>query len=104
VVRLSFYPTESHNGYLEVINDLGIAGGACLIAYLVVFLRHALALMKTDRMQGGLYLAILFQQFLGNLSEAQFLATGGMQGAMMTIATISLARDRLQARRAALHG
>ncbi len=96
--RLYFYPTESHNGYLEIINDLGFVGGACLIAYLVAFLRRALWMMKFDRMQGGLYVTLLFQQFLGNMSEAHWLAIGSMQWLIMLLATAALARGTVQLR------
>jgi hypothetical protein len=91
-----FYPTESHNGYLEVANDLGFVGLACLIGYLIVFVRQSLQLMKVDRAQGALYLAFFFQQAVANLSESYWLAiNAGYVFIFMTLLTISMSRSLL---------
>lgn len=97
--RLYFYPTEAHNGYLDVINDLGFVGGVCLIAYLVAYLRQSLRLMKVDRFQGGLFLSLLFQEFIGNLSEAHWLSVNSVHFFILTLATVALARALVQADR-----
>ena len=34
ITRLNFYPTEAHNGYLEVLNELGAVGGVCLAGFI----------------------------------------------------------------------
>ena len=60
----NFYPTEAHNGYLDVINDLGYVGLVCLLGFLLVFLRQSLALLKIDYKQATLYLALLFGELL----------------------------------------
>jgi O-antigen ligase len=67
-----FYPMESHNGYLETINDLGFLGLACLLLFLFWFVRQALQLMRTDRSQAALYLALLFQEMVINMSESDW--------------------------------
>lgn len=67
-----FYPTESHNGYLEILNDLGRVGLICLLLFLISHVRQALQLMKFDRGQAVLYLALLFQQMVDNLSESEW--------------------------------
>jgi exopolysaccharide production protein ExoQ len=72
VYLMSFYPSESHNGYLEILNDLGRVGLICLLAFLVFFMRQALQLMPLDRGQAVLYLALLFQQMVDNLSESEW--------------------------------
>lgn len=70
---MNFYPSESHNGYLEVANDLGFIGLAACIGFFMVYVRQALALMRIERNQGILYLCIFFQNALGNLSESYWL-------------------------------
>jgi hypothetical protein len=40
--RPCFYPLESHNGFLKVINDQGLVGGLCPLGYLVVYLPQTL--------------------------------------------------------------
>lgn len=99
--QMWFYPGESHNGYLEVTNDLGFVGLAVLIAYMIVFVRQSLQLMKYDRPQGTLYLALFFQQALMNLSEAAWMQINSFQTfCVMTFATFALARA-LQEQKAA---
>jgi O-antigen ligase len=94
-----FYPGNSHNGYLDVLNDLGAIGLLCLLGYLIVFLRQSLRLCGTDRQQGALYLALLLQQAIINLSEARFFNnTIFVDFALMSFATTCLARDLLEAR------
>ncbi len=74
VFRMYFYPTEAHNGYLDIINDLGYVGLICLLLFLVTYIRQALQLMKIDRNQAALYFGLLFQQMVMNMSESEWLA------------------------------
>jgi exopolysaccharide production protein ExoQ len=90
--RLYFYPSESHNGYLDVINDLGWVGGLCLLGYLVTYLRQGLRLFATMRVQAGLYLALLFQHLIMNLSESRWFSVLTSEFVVMTLATFSMAR------------
>jgi exopolysaccharide production protein ExoQ len=103
--RMWFYPTESHNGYLEIVNDLGYVGLICLAGYLYTFVKQSLQLLRFDRAQGALFLALFFQQAFINLSESCWLAiNAGFIFFVMTLATLSLARallDQEQSARAA---
>lgn len=92
-----FYPTESHNGYLEIVNDLGLVGLAALGAYIIIYLRHGLRLMSYDRGQAAMLLAIFFHQLAINLSESVWLTTGG-SFAVLSLATFALARALLDVR------
>ena len=46
-----FYPTEAHNGYLDIVNDLGWVGMGCLVLFLITFavLAIARALLSSQR-------------------------------------------------------
>jgi exopolysaccharide production protein ExoQ len=91
--RMYFYPYEAHNGYLEIVNDLGYIGLICLIGYIVIYVRQSVSLMKTDRSQAVLLLALFFQQALINLSESTWLNISAPYGfIMMTLATFAAAR------------
>lgn len=92
LIKLLFYPTEAHNGYLDVINDLGWVGGILLLGYIITYLRHALTLYKMDRSQGAIYLVILFHQMIGNLSESMWFNIRGVQFVVVTLATMCLIR------------
>jgi exopolysaccharide production protein ExoQ len=96
--RLYFYPTESHNGYLDVINDLGIVGGVCLIGFVLTYFRQALRLFAAVRMQGALYLSLIFQQLIANLSESRWFSVLTVEFVITTLATVSLGRALLQVR------
>jgi len=96
--RLNFYPTEGHNGYLDVINDLGMVGGLILLGYLLTYLRQGLRLYATVRVQGALYLALLFQQLIANLSESRWFNVLSIEFVIVTLATVSMGRILMQQR------
>ncbi|HUP91101.1 MAG TPA: O-antigen ligase family protein [Solimonas sp.] len=96
VLRMWFYPGSAHNGYLEMVNDLGVAGLLCLCGYLLLFVRHSLKLLHLDRSQGALYLALFFQQAISNLSETHWLSVLNVDFVIVTLATFALARAHLQ--------
>ena len=87
-----FWPTEAHNGYYDMRNDLGIVGLFCLFGYMFVYLRQSLRLIRFDRIQATLFLALLFQQTLLNLTESTWLDLDNFCFTIMTAATVSLAR------------
>lgn len=85
------YPTESHNGYLEVINDLGLVGLGCLLLFLFWYIRQALQLMRTDRSQAALYLGLLFQEMVINMSESDWFSRTNTF-AMLALGSLCLSR------------
>jgi exopolysaccharide production protein ExoQ len=93
LLRMYFWPSEAHNGYLDVVNDLGFVGLIFLLGYLAVYIQQSLRLLKTDRPQGALYLALFFQQAMTNLSEScWFSPMGILPLVIMTLSTFTLAR------------
>jgi exopolysaccharide production protein ExoQ len=92
--RMFFYPGECHSGYLEIVNDLGYLGLLLLFGYLWTFIRQCLNLLKTNYSQAGLYLAMLLQQLLTNLSESHWLFLQ-CDFIMFTLATLCLARNSM---------
>jgi exopolysaccharide production protein ExoQ len=98
VRSLYFYPTEGHNGYLDVINDTGYVGFGLLIAYFISYLRQSLYVMRHDKYQAGLYLTLIFTAFLSDLSESHWFNVLQIGFLMMTLATAALAKSYLQAR------
>jgi exopolysaccharide production protein ExoQ len=98
LMRLYFYPTEGHNGYLDIINDLGRVGGVGLCCYFIRYIRDALRLYKVDRAQAALYLTLLFRGFLADMSESHWLNSLHFEFMIMTLATTCLGRSLLQIR------
>jgi O-antigen ligase len=95
---LFFYPGEAHNGYLDVINDLGVVGGVVLLAYLFSFLRQSIRILAFDRHLGSLYLSLLFHQFFSNLSESHWFNYASVPFMIMSLASCTSARTLLQHR------
>jgi len=105
VLRMgSFYPGSAHNGYLEVINDLGWVGLICLLCYLLTYLVQALRMYGANHRQGALYLVLLIQQAIANLSESHWLNVLSVSFVFMTLATAGLGRLLLEARLRARFG
>jgi O-antigen ligase len=100
----SFYPGSAHNGYLEVQNDLGWAGLALLLAYLVVHVQQSLRLLQADYPQAVLLLALFFQQAITNLSETHWFSVLSVDFVLMGLATTCLARALLEQRLLAAFG
>lgn len=94
--RLWFYPTEGHNGYLNVINELGWAGGILLFSYFIRYLRDALKLMRTQPQLAALYLTFVFRGFISDMSESHWFCPLTVDFVIMTLATCTLARSLLQ--------
>lgn len=95
--RMFFYPTESHNGYLEIMNDLGMLGLACLALFLFFYIRQALQLMKFDRAQAAVYLALLYQQLVMNMSESEWFSRSSTF-AVLLLACTCLSRSLAECR------
>jgi exopolysaccharide production protein ExoQ len=92
--KVFFYPSEGHNGYLDILNDLGIVGLSLLVAFFFTYLTGALRLLKSDLSQGTLYIGLLFYQLLSNLAESEWLSIA-LPGLLLVFATIATARAEL---------
>jgi exopolysaccharide production protein ExoQ len=86
-----WYPTESHNGYLEVVNDLGLLGLGCVLLFIWFYIRQALQLMHTDRPQAALFLAVLFQEMILNMSESDWISRSNTF-MILTLGSVCMAR------------
>jgi exopolysaccharide production protein ExoQ len=93
-----YYPSQAHNGYLDVINDLGYVGLVCLLGYILVFLRQSLELLRVDYTQGVLYLLFLFQDLITNLTDATWFSFLSLDFALTVLVMFALARAALDRR------
>jgi exopolysaccharide production protein ExoQ len=103
VPMMFFYPTEAHNGYLDIVNDLGLLGLACLVLFLCWYIRLALQLIRFDRSQAALYLGILFMEMVINMSESDLFSRTSTF-AILLLAVTCLSRELLEVRRSGRHG
>jgi O-antigen ligase len=93
------YPTQSHNGFLEITNDLGFVGLTVLMCYVVVYIRQSLSVFKFDRTEGALFIAIMFQQIIVNLQEAVWITPKVSSSVMTMFATVAVGRMLLERQR-----
>jgi len=91
-----FYPGSCHNGYLEVINDLGWVGLIFLLGFFFFYIRQSIQLMAIDAGQATLYIGLFFQQAITNLSESHWFFVLGIDIVIMTVAALGLGRSLLQ--------
>ena len=96
VEQMHFYPNSAHNGYLDVINELGAAGLCLLGAYLIHAVWQSLSLLPVERGQAALYLALFLQQAITNLSESRWLSVSSVDFVVVTLATAALGRAHLE--------
>jgi exopolysaccharide production protein ExoQ len=103
--RLYFYPGEAHNGYLDVVLDLGYVGLVLLGAFIVRYLVLTNRLLKIDRPQALLYLSLMIYFLLANLTESSWLTIGPNPNWMMvSLAIVAMSRQLLEQRLRADHG
>ncbi len=96
--QLYFYPGSAHNGYLDVVNDLGTVGLLCLLGFLAGYVGQALQVFALDRDQGALYLTLFLQHAISNLSESHWFSVLSVGFAIMVLATVALGRSLLDHR------
>jgi len=94
--KMHFYPGSAHNGYLEIVNDLGAIGLIVLGGYLLTHVAQSLKLLQRDRTQAALFLGLFFQQAISNLSETHWLSVMNVDFVIVTMASFALARSHLQ--------
>jgi exopolysaccharide production protein ExoQ len=92
--KLYFYPDEAHEGYLDVVNDLGYVGLAILVGFCAIYLARALRLLKVDRNQAVLYLGLMLYELLHNLSESTWMDIS-VDCLLLIFAAVATARELL---------
>lgn len=91
-IRLYFYPSEAHNGYLDILNELGIAGLFTLLGFIYSYLKSCITTVKLDRSRAALYSGIIFMQIIGNLTESYWMNTNTSACFVMILSTLDMAR------------
>ena len=94
----NYYPSEGHNGYLDIINDLGYVGLMCLLGFLVVFLRQSLAQLKIGYEQVTIYVALLLEELISNMTSSQWFEPSSISTPIILLATFAFARSLVDQR------
>ncbi|WP_426191537.1 O-antigen ligase family protein [Massilia sp. DWR3-1-1] len=97
------YPGQSHNGYVDIYNDLGFTGLGIMAILLMVALKNTLRVLSLNHPEGRLHSAILLMCIFLNLGESTFLRGTGLMGLIFLASLIRMdaivRQDRRDARR-----
>lgn len=92
IVRyFSLHPGQAHNGYIDVINDLGYVGLALLLTVLLVQLRNLYLLAWLgEGLRAVFHLPILSSVLLLNVSTTSFLRTTHLWWIVLTLSIVEI--------------
>jgi len=82
--------TEAHNGYLDVMLVLGVAGAFLVFGFVVSMCRAAHAALHWDFWWGALGFCFLIMVVLHNTSEASFLRTSDLLWSLLVFIRVLL--------------
>jgi O-antigen ligase len=92
IVRMfSWRPGQAHNGYIDVVNDLGYVGLALLLIVLLIHLRNLYLFARGgEELRAVFHLAILSSMILLNASETSFLRTTHLWWIVLTLSIVEI--------------
>lgn len=73
IIGNNLYPGQSHNGYIDIYNDLGIIGLILLGMLIIVAIVNSARLLMANHNEGKLHVAIVLLCIFLNLGESTFL-------------------------------
>lgn len=92
---IKFAPLQAHNGYLEILNELGIIGLVMLAGFLAYQFWQLSKLYLLDRRVAAFGIAYLAYDMLLNISEANFLRPTFAPSLVEWVVVIATARSML---------
>ena len=95
---LSWIPYQGHNGYLDMLNELG-AIGMLLFSGLVLFdMRNLMRLVSVDRKAAALFAAMVVTILVSNLTESSLFRNVGFNFLLLILSSVTVS-SMLRARR-----
>lgn len=68
---LHWIPLQAHNGYLDILNELGIVGLVIMASVFIFHIRNLIKLTLIDREEAAIHWAMLILILISNLSESE---------------------------------
>lgn len=87
---LRWMPPQGHDGYLDLVNELGVVGLGLFLLLIVWHLRSIAHLMKYDRQEAALHLAFLCIILASNVVETDFLSDTAFQNMLLIFSSVWL--------------
>ncbi len=95
---LSWIPYQGHNGYLDMLNELG-AIGMLLFSGLVLFdMRNLMRLVSVDRKAAALFAAMVVTILVSNLTESSLFRNVGFNFLLLILSSVTVS-SMLRSRR-----
>lgn len=87
---LIWIPLQGHNGYLDLLNELGVVGCLLFVGWLITYVRDLLRLTEIDRQAGALFGAVLATILFSNLTESSMFRGVNFSFLLMILSCISV--------------
>ncbi|MFC4279119.1 O-antigen ligase family protein [Achromobacter aloeverae] len=98
--KLGWMPAHAHNGFLDIINDMGQVGFGLFMACLLWHLYSILRLARMDREDAAMHLGICVAIIISNFSESQLLRDSAFQNALFIYSVVAVGARLAMARSA----
>lgn len=89
---LDFYPWQAHNGYLEMLNGLGVVGLTLMLAFFVYHLRQLLRLRGIDFNAFVLHLPLLVTILLTNIADSSAFSDANLNTLALLFSSLTVSR------------
>lgn len=96
---LDFYPWQAHNGYLEMLNGLGVVGLALMLAFFVYHLRQLTRLRAVDSNAFILHLPLLATILITNIADSSAFSDANLNTLALLFSSLTVSRLLWSARR-----
>ena len=90
---LHWVPLQAHNGYVDILNELGVIGFGLFSGLIIWHTVMLTQLMRFDREQAALHWAFFLMTLLSNLSESQFFRGLMFQSALFIFSVLIVANQ-----------
>lgn len=71
ITALNWVPLQAHNGYLDILNELGSVGLAIMIGVFIFHIINLARFTRIDREEAAIHWAMLILILISNLSESE---------------------------------
>lgn len=96
IQKLGWDPGQAHNGYLDILNELGIIGGVIFGLFLLQTLIRTRRYRYIDREVGTVLFFTIFSQILYNYVETSFCRISSLGWLVVLVAAVMASLGKLQ--------
>ena len=93
---LTWIPLQGHNGYLDLLNELGIVGCIIFTGWVIYYVRDLFRLGRIDRQASALYGSILAVLLFSNLTESSIFRGVNFSFLLMILSGVSVTTTLIQ--------